>query len=114
MRDKEESVEFYTRIFGFTDLGAVGPFLAVRVNDSLNFDFFGSEDFNSIHYAFAMEPAEFENTFDRIKGSGIPFSDSPFAAGNMKEPGMTLGAQRNGNAVYFADPRGHILEIKTY
>ena len=27
VRDMEESVEFYTGIFGFTDLGAVGPFL---------------------------------------------------------------------------------------
>ena len=114
VRDREEAVEFYTRIFGFTNLGAVGPFLAVGVNDSLNFDFQASEDFQSIHYAFAMEADEFEGAFARIKESGIPYGDSPFGVDNMKGPGMTLGAQGNGKAVYFRDPSGHVLEIKTY
>ena len=49
VRDREEAVEFYTRIFGIADLGAVGPFLSVKVNDSLNFDFQASEEFQSIH-----------------------------------------------------------------
>ena len=39
VKDREKSVEFYTRIFGFDNLGEVGPFLAVKVNDTLNFDF---------------------------------------------------------------------------
>ena len=47
--DREKSVEFYTRIFGFENLGEVGPFLAVRVNDTFNLDFRNSDDFRSIH-----------------------------------------------------------------
>ncbi len=114
VNDRAEAVEFYSRIFGFEDLGEVGPFLAVRVNDSLNLDFRQSDDFRSIHYAFAMESDEFEAAFDRIKESGIPFGDSPRAQDNMQGPGVTAGAQGDGKAVYFKDPSGHVLEIKTY
>jgi catechol 2,3-dioxygenase-like lactoylglutathione lyase family enzyme len=114
VRDRREAVEFYTRIFGFEDLGEVGPFLAVRVNDTLNLDFRQSDDFRSIHYAFAMEPEEFEATFARVRQSGIPYGDGPSNLTNMKGPGMTTGAKGMGKAVYFKDPSGHVLEIKTY
>ncbi len=112
--DREKSVEFYTRIFGFENLGEVGPFLAVRVNETFNLDFRNSDDFRSIHYAFAMDAGEFETAFTRIKESGIPYGDSPRDQENMKGPGMTAGALGQGKAVYFKDPSGHVLEIKTY
>jgi len=32
----------------------------------------------------------------------------------MRGPGITLGAKGDGKAVYFKDPSGHVLEIKTY
>ena len=114
VNDREEAVEFYTRIFGFEDLGEVGPFLAVRVNDSLNLDFSRSDDFRSIHYAFAMEAGEFEDAFQRIKDSGIAYGDGPRSQDNMQGPGITVGSQGDGKAVYFKDPSGHLLEIKTY
>ncbi len=114
VQDRQRSVDFYTRIFGFDDLGEVGPFLAVKVNDTLNFDFRQSDDFRSIHYAFAMESDEFEAAFARIKESGIPYGDSPREQDNMNGPGMTTGAKGMGKAVYFKDPDGHVLEIKTY
>ena len=114
VRDRKKSVEFYTRIFAFEDLGEVGPFLAVRVNETLNFDFRESDDFRSIHYAFAMEPEEFEAAFVRIRESGIAYGDSPREQENMKGPGLTAGAKGMGKAVYFKDPDGHLLEIKTY
>ena len=114
VRDRSEAVEFYTRILGFEDLGEMGPFLAVRVNDTLNLDFIKSDDFKSIHYAFAMGPQEFESSFAKVKESSIPYGDSPFDMENMKGPGMTMGAKGQGKAVYFKDPSGHVLEIKTY
>ena len=114
VRDRQEAVEFYSRIFGFDNLGEVGPFLAVRVNDTLNLDFRQSDDFRSIHYAFAMEPEEFESAFARVRESGISFGDGPYDMENMKGPGMTTGAKGLGKAVYFKDPNGHVLEIKAY
>ena len=32
----------------------------------------------------------------------------------MKGPGMAMGAKGMGKAVYFKDPNGHVLAIKTY
>jgi catechol 2,3-dioxygenase-like lactoylglutathione lyase family enzyme len=114
VRDREEAVEFYTNIFGFENLGEVARFLAVRVNETLNLDFAYSDDFRSNHYAFAMEPGEFEDAFKRIRESGITYGDGPRDPENMKGPGMTTGAKGLGKAVYFRDPSGHMLEIKTY
>ena len=114
VRDRQESVEFYNRILGFEDLGEVGPFLAVRVNDTFNLDFRYSDDYRSIHYAFAMDPEEFDAAFARIRESGMPYGDSPYDMENMEGPGMTMGAKGQGKAVYFKDPSDHVLEIKTY
>ncbi len=114
VRDREEAVEFYSRIFSFENLGEVGPFLAVRVNEGFTLDFRDSDDFRSIHYAFAMEPKEFETAFANIRGAGMPYGDEPDDQENMKGPGMAMGAKGMGKAVYFKDPNGHVLEIKTY
>ena len=114
VRDREEAVEFYSRIFSFENLGEVGPFLAVRVNEGFTLDFRDSDDFRSIHYAFAMQPEEFETAFANIREAGIPYGDSPYEQENMKGPGMTMGAKGVGKAVYFKDPNGHVLEIKAY
>jgi|GEM_PF-2808581 len=32
----------------------------------------------------------------------------------MQVPGITIGAKGDGKAVYFTDPSGYLLEIKTY
>jgi hypothetical protein len=61
-----------------------------------------------------MESTEFDAAFERIKDSKIPYGDSPYAQDNMQGPGITLGSQGDGKAVYFKDPSGHVLEIKTY
>ncbi len=112
--DQDEAAQWYSRIMGFEHLGRVGHFSAARVNDSLVFDFSNSEDFHPMHYAFAMAPEEFEAAFQRVKEEGITYGDSPSRMDNMEGPGMTMGARGQGKAVYFKDPNGHVLEIKTY
>ena len=114
VQDQEQAAQWYCRILGFENLGRVGPFSATKVNDTLVFDFHDSDDFRSIHYAFAMDAEEFEAAFQRVKDEGIPYGDSPFDMENMKGPGMTTGARGQGKAVYFKDHSGHVLEIKTY
>ena len=69
VRERGEAVEFYTRIFGFQDLGEMGPSLVARVNETFNLGFNDSDDFRSIHYAFAMDPGEFEAAFARVRES---------------------------------------------
>ena len=113
VRDRQEAVKFYTEIFGFEDLGEAGPFLAVRVNDTLNLDFRRSDDFRSIHYAFAMEANEFERPSLEFAAPVFATVTAPRSR-KHEGPRMTLGAKGQGKAVYFKDPSGHILEIKTY
>ena len=112
--DREKSAEFYNKIFGFENLGEVGPFVAIKVTDTFNLDFRAADDIRSHHYAFAMDSDEFEAAFTRIRKSGIAYGDGPMTNDNMQGPGMTHGAKGLGKAVYFKDPDGHILEIKTY
>jgi catechol 2,3-dioxygenase-like lactoylglutathione lyase family enzyme len=112
--DQQEAVTFYTTILGLQDGGMVGPFAVVRVNDSLTLDFIVAEASPSRHYAFAMDADEFDAAFRRIQAAGIPYGDGPFDTGNRRGPGMTAGARGEGKAVYFHDPSGHLLEIKTY
>ena len=104
VKDREKSVEFYTRIFGFDNLGEVGPFLAVKVNDTLNFDFRESDDFRSMHYAFAMDHQEFEDAFVRIQESGISYGDSPREQENMKGPGDVRRRQGDGQSGLLQGP----------
>ena len=61
-----------------------------------------------------MESGEFDAAFQRIKDAGISYGDGPRTQENMQGPGITVGSQGDGKAVYFKDPSGHLLEIKTY
>jgi len=114
VRDQQEAVAFYTAILGVEDGGRVGPFAVVRVNDTLTLDFIVADPAPSRHYAFAMDADEFDAAFRRIQAAGIPYGDGPFDVGNRRGPGLTAGARGQGQAVYFHDPSGHLLEIKTY
>jgi catechol 2,3-dioxygenase-like lactoylglutathione lyase family enzyme len=114
VRDQQEAVAFYTAILGVKDGGCVGPFAVVRVNDTLTLDFIEADPEPSRHYAFAMDADEFEAAFRRIQAAGIPYGDGPFDTSNRRGPGVTAGARGQGKAVYFHDPSGHLLEIKTY
>jgi len=114
VKDQEASVAFYAKILGLKAEGSMGHFSIVRVNESLTLDFLAKETFSTQHFAFAMDAREFETVFRRIKDAGIPYGDGPFDLTNMKGPGTTQGARGDGKAIYFRDPSGHILEIKTY
>ena len=113
-QDVKQTVAFYVRILGAKDGGEMGPFAVVRINDSLTLDFIAAKRVSSRHFAFAMDHDEFEAAFRRIQDEGIPFGDGPGNLENRRGPGMTLGARGEGKAVYFRDPNGHVLEIKTY
>ena len=112
--DAEEAVRFYATLLGLEDEGKAGPFSVVRVNESLTLDFIEADPTPGRHYAFAMSADEFDAAFARIREAGIAYGDNPHAPDNMHGPGMTHGARGQGKAVYFHDPSGHLLEIKTY
>ena len=65
--DKEQSAQFFARIFGVKYGGPVGHFAQVRVNEELALDYDNRERFDSHHYAFVVS----DNEFDTIFGRGL-------------------------------------------
>ena len=109
-RDKEASVRFYTRMFGFKFNGDLGPFSPVQIpNQSLTLDFLHDrESFETQHFAFKVSEAEFDEIFGRIVDAGLVYGSEPFSPENME-----INHWNGGRGVYFRDPSGHLLEILT-
>ncbi len=103
-RDKERAARF----FGLPFAAAAGHFAPVRVNDALTLDFADAEDFDSHHYAFHVDDAEFDAILARIRAAGIAYGSEPWNLENGK-----LNAWNGGRGVYFRDLDGHILELLT-
>jgi catechol 2,3-dioxygenase-like lactoylglutathione lyase family enzyme len=114
VNDAKESIEFYKSILGFGYEGDDGPFSVLRVTPDLTLQLapWGSE--GGVHLAFAMEIAEFDATFARVRDAGIDYGDSFHSVGNMQGPGDESGARGDGKAVYFFDPNKHLIEIRNY
>jgi catechol 2,3-dioxygenase-like lactoylglutathione lyase family enzyme len=114
VNDAKESIAFYESILSFRYEGDDGPFSVLRVTPDLTLQLapWGSE--GGVHLAFAMERAEFEATFARVRDAGIEYGDSFHSVGNMQGPGDESGARGDGKAVYFFDPSRHLIEIRHY
>jgi catechol 2,3-dioxygenase-like lactoylglutathione lyase family enzyme len=106
--DKEGSARFFARIFGLEYAGPVGHFAQVHVNDGLSFDWDNRDRFDSHHYAFCVDDAEFDAIFGRLEAEHIRYGSEPSAPDNGK-----INSRRGGRGLYFADPDGHLLEIMT-
>ncbi len=108
-RDKEESVRFYRRMFGFEYDGPLGHFAPVKIQrQSLTLDFDNRESFEPQHYAFKVSESEFDEIFGRIAGEGLAYGSVPWAPEDMK-----TNDWNGGRGVYFRDPSGHLLELLT-
>jgi catechol 2,3-dioxygenase-like lactoylglutathione lyase family enzyme len=107
VRDKKESAEFLTELFGLPPATAFGPFLAVQVAD-VTLDLDEVEDVATGHYAFLVSESDFDDIFGRIKKRNLPYWADPFQG----QPGE-INRNDGGRGVYFKDPSGHLLEIIT-
>jgi catechol 2,3-dioxygenase-like lactoylglutathione lyase family enzyme len=107
-KDKEESAQFFARIFGLKYQGPSSHFAAVQVNGDLTLDFDTDAKFQSHHYAFKVSEREFDQIFGRIKEEGVRYGSGPFSPENMQ-----INHRGGGRGVYFRDPSGHLLELLT-
>ncbi len=108
-RDKEESVRFYSDMFGFTYEGPFGHFEPVRIESQhLTLDFDNRESFGAQHYAFKVSEDEFDEIFDKIKERGLAYGSGPSSPEDMD-----INHWDGGRGVYFRDPSGHLLELLT-
>jgi catechol 2,3-dioxygenase-like lactoylglutathione lyase family enzyme len=107
-RDKEASAKFFAEIFGLAYDGPAGHFSPVRVNATLTFDFDDASMFESHHYAFHVDDAEFDAILHRVRAAGISYGSEPWHLENRR-----LNARKGGRGFYFRDPNGHVLEVLT-
>jgi catechol 2,3-dioxygenase-like lactoylglutathione lyase family enzyme len=106
--DKEQSAQFFARMFGLKYAGPVGHFAQVRVNEELALDWDNREAFEGHHYAFVVSDQEFDQIFARLKGENVEYGSGPNSSTDRD-----INHRRGGRGLYFSDPDGHLLEIMT-
>jgi catechol 2,3-dioxygenase-like lactoylglutathione lyase family enzyme len=108
-RDKQAAARLFAQLFGLTFNGPGDHFAPVRVNDTLTLLFDDSDGaFESHHYAFHVDDAEFDAILGRVKAAGLAFGSAPWSLADGK-----LNDWNGGRGVYFKDPDGHVLELMT-
>jgi catechol 2,3-dioxygenase-like lactoylglutathione lyase family enzyme len=110
-RDRAESANFFTELFGLPDAAEFGPFLAVALNHGASLDYAQAPDDQPIapqHYAFLVDEREFDDIYGRIQTRGLPHWADPRGTRPNE-----INHNDGGRGVYFQDPSGHYLEIIT-
>jgi extradiol dioxygenase family protein len=110
-RDKRESAEFLTELFGLPDPVAFGHFLTVTLEHGANLDYADVPDGEEIrpqHYAFLVSEDDFDAIYGKIQSRGLQHWADP----RGQRPGE-INTRDGGRGVYFQDPAGHYLEILT-
>ena len=112
--DLDQTLRFYTEVLGFTVEEQDGEFGVLRVDESFTFQVAPWGTKGNEHYAFALDKAEFDAVFARLKERGIPYGDAFDTVGSNRGPGNESGARGMAPTIYFFDPNHHLLEIRTY
>ncbi|GLR88859.1 VOC family protein [Bradyrhizobium iriomotense] len=107
-RDKRAAAKFFACIFGLHADPKGGHFASVRINETLTLLFDDDEEFESHHYAFHVNDADFDAIFGRIREAKLAYGSAPWSLDDGK-----LNDWNGGRGVYFRDPDGHVLELMT-
>jgi extradiol dioxygenase family protein len=110
-RDKRESAEFLTELFGLASPEPFGHFLTVTLEHGANLDYADVPDGEEIrpqHYAFLVSEDDFDAIYGKIQSRGLQHWADPGA----RRPGE-INTRDGGRGVYFRDPGGHFMEILT-
>ncbi|OBI99638.1 bleomycin resistance protein [Mycobacterium sp. 1165196.3] len=110
-RDKRESAEFLTELFGLPSPKPFGHFMVVELEHGVSLDYADAPEGADIprqHYAFLVSEQEFDAIYARISSRGLQHWADPGA----NRPGE-INHNHGGRGVYFLDPSGHAMEILT-
>ena len=110
-KDRRESANYFTDVFGLPAAKEFGPFLVVSIEHGASLDFAQAAEDQAIHpqhYAFLVTEDEFDRTFAKIGERGIDHWADP----GRQQPSRINRAD-GGRGVYFPDPDDHLLEIIT-
>jgi catechol 2,3-dioxygenase-like lactoylglutathione lyase family enzyme len=104
--DTPTSLAFYASVFGGTEGAARGRIVGLWLNEGLELQFRSTEAVQQNHYAFRLEPEEFDAAVGRVKSLGIPYGRS-----RDDLNGEMLVRSNGQTSVFFRDPNGHDLEM---
>lgn len=107
VRDQEETLEFYTNVFAGRRGMARGRIAGFWLSEMLELQFFSTEKVESYHYAFRLDPDEFDTVLERIKALAIPYGRA------REDLNGELLVRDGSRSVFFPDPNGHALELIT-
>jgi extradiol dioxygenase family protein len=110
-RDKRESAEFLTELFGLPGPTPFGHFLTVTLEHGASLDYTDvseGEEIRPQHYAFLVTEDDFDAIYGKIQSRGLQHWADP----GRQRPGE-INTRDDGRGVYFPDPAGHFLEILT-
>ena len=110
-RDKRESAEFLSELFGLPAPTPFGHFLAVTLEHGASLDYTDvseGEEIRPQHYAFLVTEDDFDAIYGKIQSRGLQHWADP----GRQRPGE-INTRDDGRGVYFPDPAGHFLEILT-
>ncbi|WP_039826895.1 VOC family protein [Nocardia testacea] len=107
--DRAAGAAFFAELMGLTVGDPVGPFLPVRVNESLTFDFDDRGRVEPGHYGFLVDEA----TFDAVLGRLARWPAVEFGSGPGNGWDRDINHLRGGRGVYVRSPEGHSYEMFT-
>lgn len=110
-RDKRESAEFLTELFGLPSPKPFGHFMVVELEHGVNLDYADVPEGAEItrqHYAFLVSEQEFDAIYGKISARALAHWADP----RQHRPGE-INHDHGGRGVYFLDPSGHAMEILT-
>jgi extradiol dioxygenase family protein len=110
-RDKRESAEFLSELFGLPRPTPFGHFLTVTLEHGASLDYADASEGEEIrpqHYAFLVSEDDFDAIYGKIQSRGLQHWADP----GRQRPGE-INTRDDGRGVYFPDPAGHFLEILT-
>lgn len=108
VRDRDATVDFYTKVFAGRRGMARGRIVGLWLSEVLELQFRSVEVVESNHYAFRLDPEEFDTVLGHLKSLGIPHGSS-----RDDLNGEVLVREKSERAVFFPDPNDHGLEVIT-
>jgi catechol 2,3-dioxygenase-like lactoylglutathione lyase family enzyme len=110
-KNRTESANYFTELFGLAPAREFGPFLAVALENGVSLDFAeapADQEIHPQHYAFLVDEADFDAIYGGILQRGQQHWADPRGEGVNQ-----INHHDGGRGVYFQDPAGHYLEIIT-
>ena len=107
--DKHSAATFFAELMGLVVSPSTGPFVPVRVNDDLTFDFDDRGRVEPGHYAFLVDDDTFDAVLERLaKWPAVEYGSGPDYGWDRQANHLA-----GGRGIYVHAPDGHSYELFT-